>query len=692
MSRPRRVPSTGLVAAMVSALLTCDVPTSVVEPDVVASTGVVRVPRAELASVRAWEEAQRLVLDFREVPPWDERSGIDPFAVLRLDSTRWVGVERGNDAIVVLDAGGRVLQREVAPARPTGLAIGEGVVWVVGEGEGSIGHVRIDSTSDRPLVPSGVLRLDGSFALRDVAIAPRGWLYFADRHRGRIRGARITGEMPRLAELASDVDCPGVSRVLVVGHWLFGNCMLDHRVVGLRLRADGTVADEAPVSIRHDGPIWALDAVVDDAGVSLAVAGVEDHPLDRSDGAFGYVDSRVFTYRIEHGPSASTVQRLAEIDVAAHGVITPKALHLQATGVGHTLTVSGYGGDQMVEIDLDATLRPTGAVRSRARPPGITSFAGDLDAGVAADPLLDAWITWDASGVQVVQVSDPTDARTVAERIGEALVFTHLMAPWNESTGRKSRFTCETCHFEGTVDGRTHWTGRDDVHATTKTLQGLFENRPHFSRALDRTTTNMVHSEFRVANRASDRDPWFSVPLEEVPWVRWLGAGPDDLDPLALRRALVSFLLAYRPEANPTTVGRERFDALEARGARLFSEHCERCHQARLVTDQPASRVPFEQWEALVFGGGPIVWADEVRRQTGVQPYVHPQGARTPSLRRLWVKRPYFTNGSAHDLAAVLEGVIVREPFAHAGPPLQDGQRRLDADERAALAAFLDLL
>ncbi len=93
--------------------------------------------------------------------------------------------------------------------------------------------------------------------------------------------------------------------------------------------------------------------------------------------------------------------------------------------------------------------------------------------------------------------------------LGEALFFTTLMGPWNKSDGPLSRFTCETCHFEGYVDGRTHHTGRGDVHAVTKPLLGLFNNRPHFSRALDPDLVSVAFNEFRVAGAKSGRDPWY---------------------------------------------------------------------------------------------------------------------------------------------------------------------------------------
>ena len=82
------------------------------------------------------------------------------------------------------------------------------------------------------------------------------------------------------------------------------------------------------------------------------------------------------------------------------------------------------------------------------------------------------------------------------------------------------------------------------------------------------------------------------------------------------------------------------------------------------------------------------MWGSDAYEKTGIEPYVHERGARVPSLRRLYKKRPYFTNGRADTLRSVLELARFGAPFSHAGG---DGER-LSPPDVDALLVFLDLL
>ena len=451
--------------------------------------------------------------------------------------------------------------------------------------------------------------------------------------------------------------------------------------------------------------MWGLDAREDERGLWIAAGGVEDHPLDRRGGSFGYIDSFVFLYHL--APGKTQPARVSAVNVSAEGVVTPKVVLLRDEGGSPAAWVLGYGSDRLLDLRFSSGSPTPPAQRSRRALPGVNAL---LDAGlgrlIGASPLFDAFVQIDTRAPPeaepaLIPVSDPRSpsfpsAPAPEARLGEALFFTTLMAPWNRSEGPLSRFTCETCHFEGQVDGRTHHTGRDEVHATTKPLLGLFNNRPHFSRALDPDLTTVADAEFRVAGALSDHDPWFSATAREAAWLPLLGLGEPALTPLALRRALMLFLMSFTHRPNPAALGRTTFSPEERHGQQLFQRRCEPCHEARLIADDPGSKVPLASWEGLIFRReGPIVWARSDYKKTGVLPYVHERGARVPSLRRLYAKWPHFTNGSAKDLESLLSRARFGEggddaPFFHDGAP--EGLSSLRDDERKALAAFLDLL
>src|SRR5262249_3632484 len=185
---------------------------------------------------------------------------------------------------------------------------------------------------------------------------------------------------------------------------------------------------------RHDGPIWGFDAIESGGALVVAAGGVEDHPLDRLGGSFGYIDSFVFLYRVE----GTHAERVNAINVSELRVVTPKALARRQEGDGLQLGVTGYGGDRWVDLvwQNQSSLAGIPAKETRALPPG-SAFIAEAEHGwVTANPLLDAWVAFDEHGYTVVPALDPDSprlARSTDSRLGEALFFTTLMAPWNKS-------------------------------------------------------------------------------------------------------------------------------------------------------------------------------------------------------------------------------------------------------------------
>jgi len=700
--RRSRITSRGLVALIGLAALAglhCNPTREQAAPE--RSAAPPRAPAPDpLAPLHAYEEGRRAAADFAALPSSDHALGPDPYALALLEGkgrARFAGLLRGRDAIVLLDEALQEIARAPAPPSPTGLAVAhDGEIFVCGDQSPNIARYRLDHDTLKQVAN---IPLDGARAIRDLALsADQRTLYAVDEHEGRLfviarDGAKAARSLP---------TCDGPIHVSATKHWTLVDCLLSRSVLALPLDPHGEPDPQAAITLHHDGPIWGVSTIEEGKDLFLLAGGVEDHPLDRSDGAFGNIDSFVYLYRVPF--AGKNAERLTAVNTSAEGLVTPKAISLEARGKDLFAIVTGYGSDRLLTLEWQNGRFATPTVRARPFLPGVSNLAHAPGAGlVFANPLFDAWLRLDdpsettapPAPIPVPDAASPP--RDPESRLGEALVFTTLMAPWNRSEGRESRFTCETCHFEGYVDGRTHHTGRGQVHATTKPLLGLFNNRPHFSRALDPDLSTVSNNEFRVANKKGDHDPWFTLNEREIPWLSLLG--PVARDPLSLRRAFMAFLMDFTPRPNPAVQGRSAWTPDERRGAQLFARRCEPCHQARLASDLPATRLPFERWEAMVMRrDGPVVWACSEYEKTGVVPYVHDAGARVPSLRRLYKKRPYFTNGSAKDLGAVLERARLRE----GRPPDEEGAFfhdtapsdavALDADERAALASFLDLL
>jgi hypothetical protein len=498
--------------------------------------------------------------------------------------------------------------------------------------------------------------------------------------------------------------CRGPIRLALTERFLGVACLFDHSLAIFR-RESGFVAEEVE-RIVHDGPIWGLSLVERGAELFIAAGGVEDRPLDRRDRAFGYVDSFAYLYRLDI--AERMVERLFALNTSEFEVVTPKITHLAPSSLGVELTVVGYGSAPWLEVEWnDASWSEPSGPYTRAESAGVAGCSDVAFAGrsmLCANPLLDAWVVLRGgvhekapprapviSPARALVASDPS----ASERLGEALFFTTLMAPDAISAGRRSRFTCETCHFEGATDGRVHHSGRGDVRVSTRPLLGLFNAAPYFSRAHDPDLTAVSHNEFRVANRGNPLDPWFSLSSSRFSWLKDLGVSGTTLSPLELRRALVAFLARFSHAENPLAARRSaprRFSDDERRGASAFREHCARCHASRLIASDASTQVPFERWEELVLSqAGPIVWSNGEYAKTGVTPYVDSQGTRVPSLRRLYLKWPYLTDGSSATLDAVLSSArSSSDEFSHAGSLV--GGRAFTADERHVLLAFLRVL
>lgn len=656
-----------LLPALLLTLASCAEPPPSAPPDPPEPTSSLN--RARLRSLRARESATRQAYDPAVARPWLDVSGADPYRLVA-SGAGFLGVLRGARALVRLDAQLREVSRLALEEPPTSLcAEDDGSSWVASRYGRKLVHAAADLRvlSTRELSAAGVA---------DLSCGVGGLVYVLPADGSQLLTLGASGE-----ELGRFAALPGALRLARRGPYLLESSLFERTLRVWRLSARGLPLGEAG-RIVHDGTLWAFDAREREGELLIAVAGVEDAPLVRVHGEFENIDSFVWLYGLREG----ALRELGRLNVSEHGVVVPKAVHLRVDGERVGLTAVASGSGRWLRAELGASP----AVETGPALPGVSdaSFADSGEISYAS-PLFDAWVRLDGAGAHATRV-EPERRPDTQARLGEALFFTELIAPENQGTGAHSRFTCETCHFEGGVDGRRHYTGRSNVSVVTKPLFGLANNRPHFSRALDPDLSAVSHNEFRVAGAGSGTDPWFVLETARFPWLHELGVERAALGPLELRAALVQFLYAFSPPPNPLTAGRTRFSSLEARGAAAFAERCASCHAPRLKSDDPQSEQPFEAWERFVFSSNaPLVWARGDYEKTGVLPYVHAQGTRIPSLRRLALKPRYFTNGAAATLGDVL--AQFREP-RHVSDAESARGPLLSAETRRALLAFLQLL
>ncbi len=597
--------------------------------------------------------------------------GADPVRLLQLPATGHILILlRNASRIVLCDRNLEILASAASPRGPVALGLIEAdVVIVGGEFSGTLQPYQITDNRIRALP---AIELPGVVSVRDlVAVPETGGLFLLDGFSGnlvQVRLPSLAGARPvwpvetRVFPIGA-----GPLRICGVQNHLIVNLMLDHTLLVIPLRAGVPELGQAS-KIVNAGPLWSMDVSVAGQTMVIAAGGVENHPLSRGMGEFGYIDSFLYLFTLHkdqhgrfrwHSGDRENRRRYRAVNLSSHGILTPKALRFTPSDAqAQRLWVTGYGSERAAEFSIGAN--GVRVNRQLEVMPGISDgllSSHSSGAGLTyASDLLDRVATVDVDTGRVLNTLAFDQARTsppaMAAHLGEMLFFTDLMSPDNSSQGQLSRFTCEACHFEGLVDGRTHFTGRANIHATTKPLHGLANNIPLFSRAGDDTLSSMVMAEFEAANQ--NRKGFFSIPSDRHPWMSVSSAWPETLSPLLLRKALLSFFVHFNPAPNPWRAAHPILDDRARRGLTVFKDRCADCHQP-LVSTRTQQGVDFDQWpDWLTREDADLVWGAPFSARTGVRPYVADTGARVPSLRRVWLKRPLFTNGSAQTVREVL--------------------------------------
>jgi hypothetical protein len=635
--------------------------------------------------------------------------GADPFRIRYLSRTdHYLILLRNASRIVLCDRRLRIIDSAAAPRSPVALdVVDDNLLLVGGERSGVIRRYQIRSNRIDALPD---IELRDVVSVRDMVYdEDAGSLFLIDDFTRRLVQvrlplSRIRQPAVRVRQRAFPV-APGPLRILCVKNHLIIDCLLAHALQIIPLR--GSVPDFSRATrIVNKGPFWSVSALRRDKELLIAAGGIENRPFSRKKGEFGFIDSFLYLFTLKMDRSGvfqwrekdySDRRRYRSVNLSERGVLTPKAIVFSDTDQAEPgVWVTGYGSDRAAAYRIGA--HGLALDREIRVMPGISDavVVTDPEGGslVYTTPLLDRVVKRDLGkrGATTAHCFLNFPMRYTPTRFGEILFFTDLMTPNNSSRGELSRFTCEACHFEGRFDGRVHFTGRDHIHTATKPVRGLADNVPIFSRAGDRSLSSMVMTEFLVANQ--HRQGVFDIRKDDYPWMSTVEGWPEKLPPLALRQGLLSFFVDFDHDPNPWRIRHPTLSRRARRGLLVFRNRCADCHQP-LRSTRTGNGVDFAHWARwLTHENLDLIWGAPFLARTGVKPYVDPAGARVPSLRRVWMKYPLFTNGSAQTIRDVLDGFrymnsTVWHHFDADGSPPESAVRSLTAEEKADLEALL---
>ncbi|MBC8132478.1 MAG: hypothetical protein H7X95_05805, partial [Deltaproteobacteria bacterium] len=361
------------------------------------------------------------------------------------------------------------------------------------------------------------------------------------------------------------------------------------------------------------------------------------------------------------------------------------------TGV---LAVLGAGTDNVLISQPRVSALLNGPARTVGTHPSAVVFLPDGRV-VTADRLSDtlSFVLPAATGEQAGPthtVSMGVPQRNTPSARGEVLFYSRALVPNNVAQGSASVYTCAACHADGQIDGRRHPSKRNRFFSMTKSCRGLRGTEPFLSLGKPDTfaafADNIVSTHAQGALDAPETFDRYPVTLRLRAADTWMTV---TLSPEDVRAALAAYMADIPVEPSPfVTPGRRTLTATQRRGLAIFRDNCAGCHQ--LVRSTPRGRtIRRGEIEASLIAGE--VTLTSPRRHDVGTPVLGEGGNNPPSLRNVWAAAPYFSDGSAATLDAVLDRTDpnakkIHAPQNAARPPI------FPPAERAALLDFLKAL
>jgi len=501
---------------------------------------------------------------------------------------------------------------------------------------------------------------------RDLALDPRhGFVYVVDSVDDRLwtldaRGrARASLKIPAAAYRLGIID----------EGWLFLLAGTDPRLSLITLDGNGI-----PTAVGAKVPLIApvRDAAWDAARGWLWTVGPEQAGVRRSDGLIRHLGSEVRAHPLDRLLAGSAEPAL-RFDLAEQGLLD--GTHIAAGE--QEIVVAATGSDALWRARAKDGRFELARSETGLGPQGVLL----LDDGVVVASRLEDSVRFHIRGGASDCVVLDDAARQSDRDLGERLFYGRFL--YGETA--QTRFTCNSCHWDTGTDHRIQPGFRESRFELTRPLGAIGSVAPIFSTLGAPSLTDAIEGlirglDARFGEGHVQRDAYWLHGLT----LQTKGGENVPLSALAVRRALLTFLMTLPAEPGPLHAAGKDPSEEAARGFSLFARDCMGCHEpARDMRRR--DRVPTESVLAEA-EREPLVFGAPLFARTGVEPTYTPDGNRVSPLHDLGRGGPFFSNGSAATLGEVLGRSRPGTALVHGSPT---GVSAYSDAELSALRTFL---
>lgn len=361
----------------------------------------------------------------------------------------------------------------------------------------------------------------------------------------------------------------------------------------------------------------------------LWTVGPEDSPVTRKHGIIQNLRTAIYAYDFQ-------LKRQREVIWNDAQLIDGTALDIRQNKI--RVTATGSARLWVYDIASGRTEKLT----TGAGPVAVTEHSGKSYVVNLLSQTIDIF-----AGAQRTDTIVASAAAMDAERLGRYLFYQTGM--WQNS--KENAYTCNSCHWNGLSDHRMHPGFHESRYELTRPVAGIALSRPVFTPMQAETLSEAIEGLFRGLDvRYWQKQNQQSPPYYLRDIVVDLGYDKrQTLSAHAARSALLTTLMRWPVEQPLARKPGIPLSERARRGSNTFARDCARCHE-------PADSMRTRKFLPLsTLKHRPLVFGAPLYARTGAAPYYTPHGNRISPLINLARGGPFFSDGSAADLSAVVE-------------------------------------